>query len=158
MKRDCVVGPAGLLAVTFSLLSIRPVFAEAELSVSAQVDKSQVKQGEPLVFQIHIAGPIRQAPKVQIDSIEGFAVVSTGQSQQIQMRGGEIQQTLAFVYTLVPTQAGDRTLGPVKVEVQGKSYETQPIQVKVLPGPARPAPKSEKSAPRPPKLEGEVIL
>ncbi len=130
-------------------------FAEADLSVSAQVDKSEVKQGEPLVFQINISGPIRQAPKVQMSSLEGFAVVSSGQSQQIQMRGGEVQQTLVFVYTLVPTEAGDRTLGPVKVEVQGKSYETQPIQVKVLPGPA---PKSNRPAPRPPKLEGEVIL
>ena len=126
-----------------------------EISVSAQVDKAEVKEGEPLVFQINIAGPIRQTPKVQMNSIEGFAVVSTGQSQQIQMRGGEIHQTLILVYTLVPTEAGDRTLGPVKVEVQGNSYETQPIQVKVLPGPAqgKPAP-----APRMPKLEGEVIL
>ena len=147
---------ASLIAMTIFCSSVFAV--DMDLSVSAQVDKSEVKQGEPLVFQINIKGPIRQTPKVQINSVEGFTVVSSGQSQQIQMHGSEVHQTLAFIYTLLPTETGDRTLGPVKVEVQGKSYETQPIQVKVLPGSVQPAPKPDRSAPRPPKLEGEVML
>jgi len=144
----------GVWFLLFGLLC-GPVFAEAELSVSAQVDKSEINQGERLLFQINIAGPIRQAPKIQMNSWDGFKVVSTGQSQQIQMQGNKIHQTLTFVYTLVATEAGDRTLGPVKVEVQGKSMETQPIRVKVLPGLA---PKQENPAPRLPQLKGEVIL
>ena len=141
-RGDCFV--ASLLAMTTAAFLPAVFAAEAELSVSVQVDKSEINQGERLLFQINIAGPIRQAPKIQMSSWDGFKVVSTGQSQQVQMQGNKIHQTLTFVYTLVATDAGDRTLGPVKVEVQGKSTQTQPIRVKVLPGL--------------PQLKGEVIL
>ncbi len=152
LRVNCFV--TSLLAITVTFLPA--VFAaEAELSVSAQVDKSEVNQGERLLFQINISGPIRQAPKIRMSSWDGFNVVSTGQSQQIQMQGNKIHQTLAFVYTLVATETGDRTLGPGGVEVQGKSTQPQPIRVKVLPGLA---PKQENPTPRLPQLKGEVIL
>ena len=49
--------PGLLLAITLVLFSISPVFAaEADLSVSAQVDKSEVKQGEPLEIDEEQAG------------------------------------------------------------------------------------------------------
>ena len=147
-----------LLLSCIPVLELAPVSAETDFSVSAQVDRSEVEQGGELVFQIDISGPIRQAPKIEMTSLEGFRVVSSGQSQQIQMRGGQVHQTLTFVYTLVASEPGDLTIGPVRMEVQGKKYETQPIQVRVLPGPERPAPRKREPAPQLPKLEGEVTL
>lgn len=85
-----------LITAVLWVSSCRPALAEEELSVSARVDPSEVRQGERLVFEISIAGPVREIPKV---------------------------------------------------EVQGKGYETQPVEVKVLP-----------RVPALPKLEGEVIL
>ena len=149
----------GILSLSFSLHSSASVFAADPLSVQAQVDRSEVKEGERLTFSVTITGPIRGTPKLHLGSLEGFQVVSTGRSQQIQMRGREISQALTLTYLLVPTQRGTFTLGPVKVEYQGQTYETQPIQVKVAPGPAGWIPKSRRPAPeRLPRLEGGVIL
>ena len=124
-----------------------PAFAAEELQVSAQVDKTQLKQGEILIFQVALSGPILETPKIHLGKLEGFGLVSSGQSQQIQMGGGRMNQTVVLTYTLSALEAGTRTLGPVKVEYRGKSYETSPIEVKVLP-----------PEHRAPELQGEVIL
>jgi len=128
---------------------LSPVWAE-ELKVATQVDKSEVPAGEPLTFSVTIAGPIRQTPKIQLTSFEGFQVVSTGQSQSLQLRSGEVHSTLILTYTLAPTAPGTHVLGPVKIEYQGKEYQTQPIEVKVVPGAPKKTPE--------PELEGGVIL
>ena len=151
----------GCQAVGLALVGILllPLAFADQLSVQAQVDRSELKVGETLTFAVTIAGPIREPPKLELTSLEGFQVVSTGQSQQIQLRGKEIEQALTLTYVLAPAHEGTYTLGPVKVEVQGQVYETQPIQVKVMPGPAGRVPGSRQPPSRRfPKLEGGVIL
>jgi hypothetical protein len=66
----------------------------------------------------------------------------------VQIQAGKVSQTMMVTYTLLALEPGDRTLGPVQVEIQDKKIETRPVKVKVLPG----------SAPREPELKGEVIL
>lgn len=132
-----------------------PAAAADDLTVSARVDRSEVKQWKKLLFEVTIEGPIRESPTVRLDGWKGFEVVSTSQSQQIRVSGGEINQTVFLQYTLVATEAGKQTLGPVKVDYRGKTYETRPVEVKVLPGEKPEPPKKKQKLP---KLEGEVIL
>lgn len=131
-----------------------------ELKVGAQVDKTEVPTGEPITYSIIIAGPVKAAPKIQITAFEGFEVLSTGQSQQIQMQGSEIRSALVLTYTLAPTTPGTQLLGPVKIQYQGHEYQTQPIEIKVVPGAAQKElpPRSRPKRPQPPRLEGGVIL
>lgn len=134
-----------VLLLTFLLTT---GFAEEELTVAAQVDKGEVKQGEVLTYSITIAGSIQETPKVHLTAFEGFRVVSTGQSQQIQVAAGGAKLTLTLRYSLAPTAVGTHTLGPVKVEYRGQVYQTQPIEVRVE------RPSQEEL----PQLEGGVIL
>ena len=130
--------------------------AEPDLNVGAHVDKSEVATGQVLTFAITISGPIRHTPKVQLTSFQGFKVISTGQSQQIQIRQGRAQQSLTLSYALAPMAPGSYTLGPVKIEYEGKTYETQPIEVKVVAG--SPIPEEKKEPSESTQLEGGVIL
>ena len=133
------------------LVSTTPTFAQ-ELSIGSAVDKTEVTTGQPLTFSITIAGPIKETPKVQLTSFDGFQILSTGQSHQIQIQSGQIRQTLVLTYALAPTTPGTHTLGPVKVEYKGHTYQTQPIEVKVVP-------RSQEQEPSPePRLEGGVTL
>ena len=134
---------------TFFSLGHGVAVASEELKFAAQVDKAQVHTGEPLTFSVTISGPITRSPKVELTSFEGFQVVSTGQSQQIQAGRGTPRMALTLFYTLAPTTVGSHTLGPVKVEYKGQTFQTQPIEVKVVPG------SQEEQSPR---LEGGVIL
>lgn len=122
--------------------------AEQGLSVSARVDKTEVRQGEKLLFEITLSGLGQENPKVRMGPLEGFKVVATSQSQQVEMRMGKVDQTMTLAYTLLALEPGDRTLGPVQVEVHGRQLETRPVEVKVLPGQEPPSP----------KLQGEVTL
>lgn len=145
----------GYWVAVASVLVASASLAAESLNVTAQVDKNEVQQGEMLTYSITIAGTIDRTPKVQLNSFEGFQVVSTGQSQQIQVAPGKSRLTLTLRYTLAPTAVGTHTLGPVKVEYKGESYQTQPIEVKVVKkeGSAEEAPAEE-----PPVLEGGVVL
>jgi uncharacterized protein (DUF58 family) len=138
-----------MIPVLLLAFLLTPAYAVEELTVAAQVDKGEVKQGEVLTYSVTIAGSIQETPKVHLTAFEGFQVVSTGQSQQIQVAAGKAKLTLTLRYSLAPTAIGTHTLGPVKVEYRGQTYETQPIEVRVAPG----APRKE-----PPQLEGGVIL
>lgn len=110
---------------------------------------------EPLSFSVTIAGPIKTTPRVQVNSFEGFQVVSTGQSQQVNIRGGHLQLAVTLQYLLAPTAPGKHRLGPVTVEYQGQRYQTAPIEVEVLPAGERP----ERPTPAPrPKVRGGTIL
>ena len=128
------------------------------LVVGAHVDKTEVATGETLTFRITVMGPIQVSPKVQLTSFEGFEVISTGQSQQIQIRRGQTETTLILSYLLAPVTPGTHTLGPVKVEFQGKVYETKPIEIKVIAGKKGEEPKVESKPSEKPLLEGGVIL
>ncbi len=134
-------------------------FAAEELRVGAQVDKKEVPSGDLLIFSITLAGSIRETPKVQLMAFEGFKIVSTGQSQSLQIRSGQVYSTLVLSYTLAPTAPGTHTLGPVKIQYHGKEYETQPIEVTVVKRPPKnePEPNREPLSEQP-ELEGGVIL
>lgn len=136
-----------------------------DFHVGAHVDKTEVGTGDIVTFAVTIAGPLRESPRVELSTFEGFQVVSTGQSQQLQVRAGQMRQTLTLTYTLAPTTPGTHTLGPVKVEYNGKVYETQPIEVKVVEGTSKEetqvAPEQEEQQeepPRAPRLQGGTIL
>lgn len=137
-----------LILTVICLSWLQPVFAAEDLAVSAQVDKTELAQGEALNYSITIAGPTQEEPKVNLGAVKGFHVVSSGQSHQLSVRAGQIQRSVLLSYLLTPLESGVHTLGPVKVTYRGKVYETQPIEVKVV---------GRAEAPKP-KLEGGVIL
>lgn len=129
----------------------------SEITVSSAVDKVRLTVDEPLMFSVTIAGPITSTPRVSITSLEGFQVISTGQSQQVHLRGGQMQLAITLQYLLAPTTVGSQTLGPVVVEHEGHRYQTAPLTVEVLPGAAPPAPPAP-SAPRRPAIRGGTVL
>ena len=144
----------GAISSAFVLILLAPLLPQTggnELKVAAQVDKTEVATGQPLLFSVTIAGTLQETPRVHLTAFQGFQIVATTQSQQIQITGGKAQQALTLTYTLASSAPGSYTLGPVKVEYHGQVYETQSIEVKVVEGPA-PEPEQK------PKLQGEVIL
>lgn len=120
------------------------------------MDKVRLTEEEPLTFSVTIAGPIQTTPRVTLSSFEGFQVVSTGQSQQVNIRTGQMQLSITLHYVLSPTSLGKHTLGPVTVEVEGRRYTTTPIEVVVRPA-ARPK-GAPKPSPRRPVVRGGTVL
>lgn len=120
-----------------------------EITLQAQVDKTEAALGEKIAFSIAISGSFEGFPEVRLPELKGFAVASSGQSQQIQFKKGQASQSLVLSYVLVPTAVGKLTIGPARVKYGSKVYETQPIEIKVTEGAAEPPA---------PQLEGGITL
>lgn len=149
------MGNAGCRGLAALLLLAAPGVARAapagaeELTVQAQVDKTEVAPGEKVVFSITVSGAIRRSPELELGSMEGFQVVASDQAQQIEIKGGSMTQTFVLTYLLAAAVPGTHVIGPVRVKHEGKVYSTQPIEIKVTEGPA---------VPRRPPLEGGITL
>ncbi|MBI4314282.1 MAG: BatD family protein [Candidatus Omnitrophica bacterium] len=133
--------------------------APADLAVSSRVDKIKVSVGEPLTFSVTITGPVKTTPRVDIGSFEGFHLMTTGQSQQVDIRQGQMQLAVTLQYLLVAEQPGTHKLGPVTVEHEGKRYTAPFVQVEVA-GSAQALPGKERKRSRQqqPRIYGGTIL
>ena len=102
----------------------------AQVSFRAEVDRTEVNQGQQfrVNFVINQEGRGFQAP-----SFEGFRVLggpATSISSSIDNSG--VRYSLTYTYLLKADQLGEHIIGPAKIQVKGKSYQTQNLKIKVV--------------------------
>ena len=69
------------------------------------------------------------------------------QSRQVQIVNGDMSQTTTYTYYLRPRREGSVYFPPVTVESDGKFYETEPLEITVLPNPEnRPQPSDRRES------------
>ncbi len=105
-------------------------FAE-DVSVQALVNRHQVPLNGRLQLSLEINGTQNvQPPDLAID---GFDAQYLGPSTQISVINGQMSSSISHTYVLTPKKEGTFTIGPIAVHVDGKAYQTQPIEIQVLP-------------------------
>jgi hypothetical protein len=79
---------------------------------------------------------------------QGFKVVSgPSVGTQFQWINGRTSNSKSFGYILIPEREGQFTIDPVEVQVGGKIYKTQPIQIRVTSAPAMRNPQPQRQPP-----------
>ncbi len=104
-----------------------------DISISANVDRTEIELGGSFELSISLSGPVRSIPKPTLPDLSDFDVYSSGTSSNISIIPGAISYQTEHSYTLVPRRVGTFIIQPAKVRIKGKEYSTQPIQVKVVP-------------------------
>ena len=120
----------------------------AEVQVASSIDKTQVQVDEELSFTIRILGAAGNVPAPHLPVYQGFESFYTGRTSQFTFVNGRSSSTVEFNYVLVPKVAGRFTLTPVEVWIEGKRYQTQPLEIEVSGPqlqPAAPVPTSRPS-------------
>jgi hypothetical protein len=122
----------------------------AELSFSAEVDRTALGLGEQLQLTVTVSGTnIGGVPRPELPALEGFNQLgsTSSQSTNISFVNGRMtqEQTISFIHLLEPKQTGTLTIGPCKLDFKGTVYQTQPIAVTVTresraPPPQQPPP------------------
>jgi hypothetical protein len=135
-------------AVALALLVTAPAAASAAtaepVSLEARLDRDTIAADESVTLEIRLESP--EAPSaLDLAGDSPFQIVSRTEARQssFTLGGGGVQARQVFVTTLglAPSRAGDLILPPVRAVVAGKTYQTRPLSVKVLPaGAARPPP------------------
>lgn len=136
--------------------------AAGQLSVTAEVNKTQVGLDDQVVLAVTVSGPQASLPDPQLPALSNFSVYSSGRSQNISFVNGRVSSSITHTFVLVPRAVGKGLIPPIAVSAQGTSAQTEPIEIQVVPpagaGPApaaapptaprqgRPAPPAERSA------------
>jgi len=134
-------------------LILLPAFIFAgELNFDASVNRTEVGLNEAVILTVSVIGEnIGRVPSPQLPDLPDFDIggTSSSQSTNIQLINGKLtqQQTIQFIYTLYPKKIGSLTVGSCKLEFKGATYETQPIEITVVEGKAKPPPQQPPSAP-----------
>lgn len=124
-----------LLSIIFLLLIVivGKTFAQEFI---ASVDRTTVGQYDR--FQVYFTfngSDINSVRDFRPPNFSGFKVLSgPNQSTSMQIINGKVSASLSFVYILQPTGIGDFTIGSATVEFSGKTYKTNPINIKVEKG------------------------
>jgi hypothetical protein len=119
------------------LLLVSCLLGAADLDLSADVDRTTIAFGERLLLTVTATGAkVVGLCRPELPVMTDFRLVSTAWSQfasDAAPDSKDSQRTVGFVYTLKPRRTGLLTVGSFKLVHEGKTYETQPIAVRVVP-------------------------
>jgi hypothetical protein len=121
------------------LLSLILLVAAANISAqqfNATVDKTSVGQYDR--FQIYFTfegGDINGISNFHPPALEGFKILSgPNQSSSMQIINGKVSGSITFSYILQPGNIGEFTIQSGSIDYGGKTYRTQPFNIKVEKG------------------------
>ncbi|MGB2803512.1 MAG: BatD family protein, partial [Candidatus Zixiibacteriota bacterium] len=142
------------------LLLVRSGLAQ-NISFNASVDRTEVSVGEQITLTVSVSGDVKSIPQPELPSLDEFNVYSAGRSQNFTYVNGRLSASVTFNYVLVPRKAGKLTIGPASIKLDGKTYQTTPIQITVASEgktPSSPAPSKEEKSTTKPQLSGKDIF
>lgn len=113
------------------------------VQVTSSVDRNEMGVGDTFTYSIEVSSDDSvNATEPKLPPLNGFELINTwqGVESRSSFTNGtfEVVQSRTFNYMLAVNKAGTFTLGPATVIVDGKSYATQAIRIKVLEGRAAP--------------------
>ncbi|TMA39023.1 MAG: hypothetical protein E6J79_04720, partial [Deltaproteobacteria bacterium] len=100
-----------ILAVTLLV----PALAAADVSVRATLDPTQVRVGEASDLSVEVDG----------------AQNAVGPSTQVSIVNGRMTASITHRYSVVASQPGRFTIGPITVEYNGKTYDAGSVALEV---------------------------
>lgn len=110
----------------------------AQVRLTATVDKTDLALDDELTLTVQVSGANGNIVMPQLPSLPAFNVYSREVSQST-ING---KTTSVFKYTMLPRFVGKATIGAITFNYQGKTYQTQPIEVRIY----RTAPVTTKNA------------
>ena len=109
--------------------------AAADVSVRATLDPPQVRAGEASDLAVEIDGA-QNASAPQIANTAGVSVRYVGPSTQVSIVNGQMTTSITHRYSVVATQPGRFTIGPITVDYWGKTYDAGSVTLDVVAGSA----------------------
>jgi hypothetical protein len=146
-------------------LSILSTVTQAQVNVTATVDRTRIGLNEDFTFFVEISGDGGEPKLPDMNAFVSLAGTST--STNIQMVNGRFSQSVTYQYTFFARAAGKFTIGAVEVESKGQVYRSQPIAIEIVAGSTSQSPQSppsgvgrgqQTSPSGTPDLEGNLYL
>lgn len=152
-----------VLSLIFVFLFIASALAETK--IKAEVDKAKLSTDEGLIYKLTITSAAGNISRPTLPEFRDFFILSQEQSSSISFVQGGAKSILVYTYILAPQNAGKLKIEPSKITIEGKAYSSEEFEIEVIPGKAKPKPKTppikppaEPSEIPPESEEGQVTL
>jgi hypothetical protein len=131
-------------------------YAQGQPQITATVDRTALSTDEVVNLTVTLTTGGLDAPRPALPSLDGFNVVGTSRSSQLNIINGSVSSQVAYLYRLQPYQMGDLVIGPVQVTLNGQTIGTEPITVHVTQGAGTAPPTAPATLPQVPSTPGEA--
>ncbi len=129
-----------------------------DISFQASVDKKRAGLDSTIVLDLTVTG-VQNASPIELPEIDGFKSRYIGPSTSISIVNGQYSSSVSQKYILYPQKTGSLTIPAFASTIDGKQYETQPIDVEILESaPAESQLSSSDAVNRPTNLEDKALL
>lgn len=101
-----------------------------QIRFTARVDQTEIAMDQyaEVAFVLENA----QAKTFLPPNFQGWAVINgPSTSSQVSIINGARSSSLSYIYTLSPKSTGNLVIGPANVDVGGKTYSSDPVNIKV---------------------------
>lgn len=119
-----------LLAICLFLLG-PSLLAYGQIGISIDIDRKSFYADDQVELKVVVSG-VQQSPRPQFNASKDFELGFGGVSSQVQIVNGRMNASAVFTYYLSPKRSGEITVGPAQVTVDGKTYKSTVLKVKVL--------------------------
>ena len=99
----------------------------AQVKLTATTDKTDLALDDELTLTVQVSGANGNIVMPQLPSLPAFNVYSREVSQST-ING---KTTSIFKYTMLPRFVGKATIGAITFNYQGKTYQTQPMEIRI---------------------------
>jgi hypothetical protein len=104
---------------------------EADVEVTAYVDKTELFERDRLQLTIEITGGSLNLPQISLPELADFVTYSSGTTQNVSFVNGQTQVSKSFSFALVPKRTGKLKIPPMSLTVDGKEYSTPGFDITV---------------------------
>ncbi len=108
--------------------------ARAQVTINAEVSKTEVSSDEQLTLAVTVAGPDSNLPEPHIPPLNDLSVYDSGRSQSLSIVNGQVSSSIVYTYVAIPRKTGKLVVPPISVTYQGRTVQTQPIDIMVRKG------------------------
>ena len=128
------------LAIGLMLLTLPLLLAAQGVTFVASVDKNTVAVDEQFTLEFTLNGGGMGSGSIpKLPDLSKFMVLSgPNQSSSVQIVNGSVSSSVTYSYVVQPREAGKFTLGAATIETGGKQFSSQPIEITVVKGAAKP--------------------
>jgi hypothetical protein len=127
-KREITIALA--MGICFLLMST-PLCLAQDISFNATVDRTEMGLDEQLTLTVSVTGNVKSIPQPELPQLNDFSILTSGRSQSFNYSNGQLSSSVIFNYILTPRKTGKFIIGSAKIKLDGKTYETTPIEITV---------------------------
>lgn len=112
------------------LAALSVAAAQGDVQVSASLDRHTAEVGETVVLTITLRATTLRSPEIDEPSLTGFEIIASSDrsSFRFSTTAGSVRE-FSRQYTLRVATAGQLTIPPLRVSVDGSLYETEALQL-----------------------------